>query len=939
MKRRLLFILSLLLPTLLMANPVGKEQAQEKALSFLNGRSAAKARGPKAASNLRLVMSQDCYHVFNIGTGDGFVIVSGDDCAPDILGYADSGTIDPQSMPDNMKAWLQGYADEINWMKQNGITAPKTRAATRGAIKANIAPLIQTHWNQYAPYNNYCPEYATGYKSVTGCVATAMAQVMYYHKWPTAATTAIPKYTWQSTDDMAELPAVTFDWGNMETTYSGSDEELAASTAANNSVATLMQYCGQSVEMDYGSSSGASTGDVADALKNYFNYNATTQYAVRSYYSYGDWINLIYHELSQNRPVLYDGSKRAGGGHAFVVHGYEYEDYFYVNWGWGGMSDGYFKLSAMDPDAEGAGGSSSAGGYCVGQGAVIGIQKPSDSGSVLSVTSFNINNLLIKEIKFDKESATVGETVQVTLSVKNIDAKEYDGDLYLIDTNGHGILDIKGFQIPGETTKDCVLSFSPEEAGTYTIMGCFPSASGGYSWYTGIPTKDITVTAGGGGGGGTVTSAVNLSRTINVENCLDGDNNFYGPGSQNTIKATITISNPETDKTYKGTYQIDLYDSSSHLLARNGSVITVPANSSIDVPFEVSGLANNADYRISTVYVNGTDSWSEWQHAYYTAKPAVVCYSGDGTMSLTKPSSSFAVPASSVAVNLTGLGVTSVTKNSQPNCLYILGTSDAVPSGLTNVIIYDGSANYTATTITLTDGNDFYSPVEFNATNIEFTYNNSIAADGTNGWNTLILPFNAVQATADGTDILWFIDGSSPGDFWVKEFVGDTNTGSNKVTFNYAHYIQANTPYIVAFPGDHWGASYDLSGKTIKFIGSGLVAKSEDIKPITGSYYRFVGSTHAVSTENIYCLNAAGNKFELKSSGGSGAFRAFFKPDTFDRTVTSLAIGGYEDPTGIDSIINSEAQEDGIYYNLKGQRVANPTKGLYILNGKKVVIK
>ena len=119
-----------------------------------------------------------CFYVFNVGSDGGFVVVSGDDLMPTILGYADSGTYDEATMPENMKAWMEGYSRQMAWLHSH------PEAAARKVVNGgDISPLLATKWDQYAPYNNLCPV-DDGYHSVTGCVATAMAQVMYYHQWP-----------------------------------------------------------------------------------------------------------------------------------------------------------------------------------------------------------------------------------------------------------------------------------------------------------------------------------------------------------------------------------------------------------------------------------------------------------------------------------------------------------------------------------------------------------------------------------------------------------------------------------------------------------------------------------------------------------------------------------------------------------------------------------
>ena len=313
----------------------------------------------------------------------GFVIVSNESRTIPILGYSDSGTFDPDNMPENMRAWLQGYADEIAWLQKqkenNTVTVTKSR--TRGGnTKADIPPLVTTKWNQRAPYNNLCPTYSGNNRAVTGCAATAMAQVMYYHKWPIEATTAIPGYTINGVT-RPSLDAIIFDWGNMKETYTGSETDETAKA-----VATLMQYCGYSIEMDYGPESGAYTIKVAGALKDYFDYNDETTCVVsRIFYTSDKWRDIIYHELSERRPVLYAGQS-TGGGHAFVCDGYKNEnstDYFHINWGWGGQSDEYYVLSVLNPYAgQSTGGSSSNDGFHYGQLAVIGIQPSTGTGTI-----------------------------------------------------------------------------------------------------------------------------------------------------------------------------------------------------------------------------------------------------------------------------------------------------------------------------------------------------------------------------------------------------------------------------------------------------------------------------------------------------------------------------------------------------------------------------
>ncbi len=478
--------------TVVWADDVTESQARQQAQTFLMSRRNT-AGGPRYAPGtppqLTLATKVSGLYVFTVKDKGGFVIVSNDDGTVPILGYSDKGTFDAENMPANMKAWLQGYADEIAWLKEHGSEKP---ARLPGAPKTigshstdNIAPLIETTWDQGEPYWNQTPywtniggniyiskEYLGGYTHcATGCVATAMAQVMKYHEWPQTATAEIPAYQWGGSiwlpDENTPLAATTFDWANMLNDYSGSE-----SATQNDAVATLMKYCGYSLGMDYGPESGANTDAVAYALKNYFDYKETTRFVSRSSYTYANWTDLIYHELKNNRPVVYGGMS-SGGGHEFVCDGYLYEnstDFFHINWGWGGMSDNYFVLSALDPDQQGIGGSTSDDGFHYGQDAVIGIQPSTGTGTVADIPE-NTIDLTLVSITSSKETVAPGESVDITVKIKNNSTDVYDGDIMLYDENGI-MTDVvaKTFVIASGETKDCVFTITPTVVGIYSLI-------------------------------------------------------------------------------------------------------------------------------------------------------------------------------------------------------------------------------------------------------------------------------------------------------------------------------------------------------------------------------------------------------------------------------------------------------------------------------------
>lgn len=367
------FTLCISLALSLYAKPRTLQQAQQIANGFTGNTGYLKkgTRVPARLAYTRSEASQPLYYVFNKDAG--FVIVSADDRAPEILGYSDSGSFDIDSLPDNFRFLLGSYATELEALAASPevIDLPvKSVERSAQATGKSVAPLLGSIlWDQSSPYNDLCPVMDNDMRTAVGCVATAMAQIMGYHQWPKKGTGTIPAYT--TTSNGFEMPETNientyYDWEHITPIYNNKStaEEKAA-------IAPLMYHCGLSVRMDYGYESGAYSIDVPIALRQYFDYNENMAYLTREYYTKAEWDSIIRHELDENRPVYYSGSNEEGG-HAFVCDGYDTNGLFHINWGWSGLSNGYFILSNLTPLAQGTGGSSS--GYNRGQAAVVGIQ-------------------------------------------------------------------------------------------------------------------------------------------------------------------------------------------------------------------------------------------------------------------------------------------------------------------------------------------------------------------------------------------------------------------------------------------------------------------------------------------------------------------------------------------------------------------------------------
>lgn len=363
MRKSVLF-LSLALITGMTAT--ARSLSPSEALQRVTGQSVSRSAGAALASEPVMTVGSagtPALYVFNKPEG-GWMIVSADDVAAPVIGFSDSGAFDPVNIPDNLRGWLELCSEEILSASAAG-AEPYVRTASRADSREQINPLVGTWWDQGSPYNNFCP-LSSGRSTYTGCVATAMAQIMKYHNWPDkAGDNASFSYSWNGETISADFSNFEFDWANMNANYYYGYTYTQAQTDA---VAKLMQACGYSLRMRYGSDASAAYSEqVGNALVSYFRYDSGIHNEFRSYYSSSEWENMIYENLKNVGPMVY-----WGGAHCFVCDGYRPDGYFHFNWGWSGMSDGYFLLSMLKPTNLGTGAGN--GDYTNNQGALLGIK-------------------------------------------------------------------------------------------------------------------------------------------------------------------------------------------------------------------------------------------------------------------------------------------------------------------------------------------------------------------------------------------------------------------------------------------------------------------------------------------------------------------------------------------------------------------------------------
>ena len=434
-KNIFVLLLSILAFQICLAAPRSYKQARAialqkaAALGVVNPKASLSKQSPGGAEET----DGKAFYLFNNGGNKGFVIVSGDDRLPEVIGYATSGTMAEDNMPIQLKSLLDAFEKQYGEMAgddtrlESAMAERMALAESSAAAKVSVSPLLgDIMWDQSEPFYNMCP-ISEGRHCATGCVATAMAQVIRYYRYPTQLKNNIPSYTSKSGFTSSEITAssTTYDYDKMLGQYvSGnySDEQASA-------VATLMLHCGCAVQMEYGvAGSYAITSSTSHVLGAYFAYDKSTlAFVDRCDYSLEEWCSIIDHELSHNRPIIYEGRTLSNEGHAFVCDGANGDGFYHINWGWSGSGNGYFDISLLNPfDAESTTG---AGGYNIGMGMTIGI-KPSTQTGTAPIAKAKGLDAYVKSV--DMENRTVN------VDVYNMSYNDFTGWVALAVKEGTG---------------------------------------------------------------------------------------------------------------------------------------------------------------------------------------------------------------------------------------------------------------------------------------------------------------------------------------------------------------------------------------------------------------------------------------------------------------------------------------------------------------------
>ena len=538
----------------------------------------------------------NCFYVFNHTTtttgdnsGNGFVIVSADDLAPALLGYVDNGEFNYTDAPDAMKWWLTQYEQAIGQAARTGKAISRQNEAQTD--RPAIPHLMQTQWAQGAPYYNLCPTLSSR-RCVTGCVATAMAQVMKYHRWPEQGTGS-NTYWWNNggKELSADFSSTTYQWDNMLNNYN-----RLYLPAQSTAVATLMYHCGMATGMQYNpDGSGTTDFTVAPAFINYFGYDKALSLQQRMFYTDDEWEDLVYNELAEGRPVYYSGVTKQNEGHAFICDGYSGDGLYHFNWGWGGSYDGSFALTgagALNPDGTGTGGGTIGYGFTEGQSCIIGLQRP-QPGSELSIiiaayygyslsgATGNVTrqtNLRLNGSFFNMSAAPVNVEMGVMFRSTTTD------DVYYDQITSAGIDVLEGIQYLPCTPASVVKN------GTYEVLPVYRRAGSNNKWQqvqipADNPIPTITVTGQepslamasqayiGNGDNYTTPDNVELHFSLSAQSAI---NNrlivafiFNEGGGQNITQMAdyVTLAAGETrDFTWRDNLSADLQVGKTYLL-------------------------------------------------------------------------------------------------------------------------------------------------------------------------------------------------------------------------------------------------------------------------------------------------------------------------------------------------------------------------------------
>ncbi|MCR5313370.1 MAG: C10 family peptidase, partial [Bacteroidaceae bacterium] len=737
MKKILSLTASVLVATSAIADPIDAEKAKAYAQEYMipghtmtlvkkAARNEAKARGLNSK-----VASTSPYYIYSRGEGLGFVIVSGDDCLPTILGYTEQGDWNDETVPEALSEMLAYYADAIETAQLQGTNiSVQNEAKQRRAesTKVDIAPLVSSHWHQSSPYNDNCPTItSSGAKALTGCVATAAAQILYYWRkdLPSTLQNTTPTYGYGDAPVTRSVPKGTpLKWDLMQDSYSGNE-----GSDYKEAVAEFVFATGAATWLTYGSSTSGNIEKIPYTYSAYFGMNGGTVH-YRDSYSQSAWSNLLYNELINGRPVMYTGVHTESGGHAVFVHGYKASsDLFYFNFGWGAGNgyDGYYTTSQTD----------GMNGFNGSQSALIGAYPKTWNIDVNISTSEEIYAGATNDVKVTLENNSTlpvsGVYVFVSSSsskpTKLTAAKDSDTKTYVASGESH----VYDFNVP---------------------------ISGKGTYYITITDANLYVLAK------KKVEAVLKDRELTLNSFeVNGASDKITYGGQdysvvyNSKRATLLLNvTNNSDISYENSLRYTLYSKDLDATewdegTSKSSSVEIPANSTSDIVLTISSINTEKLYKAvftkkseySTSYYSFDVAEDVDTVVYFTLKDGNLTVDSyvDGVIKCSgnwdyETFSSYTILNNSsyydhTAIDLTQVkGVKALPENTiNPNALYYVA-DDSEATGIN--VVKSGEC----TTLSLIPGYNFVPMSDFKAVSANITLGTESAK-----WYLLTIPFDA----------------------------------------------------------------------------------------------------------------------------------------------------------------------------------------------------
>lgn len=697
------------------ADPVDLTKAKEIAAAYMSDGQTPELVETSVSKRTATNNDNAPLYIFNRGNDEGFVIISGDDCLPLVLGYTEEGDFNADELPPALLSWIEGYAELIEDAQAQGATARVSKRAT--STKATISPLCSSSWHQSSPYNAMCPYLSDGSgQAITGCVATAASQVLYYWRYdlPERTSYTTPTYSYGDAPVTESVEEGTpFQWELMQDSHSSSTPD-----DMNTAVARLNFVVGSCTWLTYGSSTSGQISNLVYTFSAQFSLSSLCEY--KTSYTQTQWENLIYADLEKGWPIVYSGVSSSSGGHAVVIDGYRAsDDLFHFNFGWGGSGNGYYTVD----DETGM------NGFNESQGMTYNIHPTTSP--------------ITAKILTDELYSRMENTIEV--EVTNNSSHDYSG-IYLFASRNEGTPD----NIDDANVEDTETSIASGETAVISFPYT-PSSTRTLYIYVTDNTADVIAQT-------TITPSdqapaltLNAFKVNEGAEATDGDTLYYNVYSDN-VSATASISNSDDATPGNPTLTCILYkydeegDSLTEVSSEKNSDYNFGLGETYDVTFDFGALDTDVLYalNLSSSYKCASDTL----YLYTEAADTLVYFkvhAADLTMTATDDngavvtghwnSTVFEELADSIGAlyyDLTAVeGIDAIPQLDNPNTLFYLSANTDTNVEGTNIIV-----NGTCAELSLTYGYDFHPADDFTATSVTFDPQTT-----SSDWKCIVLPF------------------------------------------------------------------------------------------------------------------------------------------------------------------------------------------------------